>query len=147
METPIGVIIKEIANEKNIKMGQLAELSGRTRQGMYVVFGRSDMKNEEIEEWAGILGVSKDYIFNKWKNNGKSDTSVDSEYLLKHLAALEHQFKAQTEQSKALADQLQSQLAVKDKQIERLMDLLGKLSPASDESKVLSHPALMALVA
>lgn len=144
METPIGVIIKEIANEKNLKLGQLAELSGRTRQGIYVVFGRSEMKNEEIEEWAGILGVSKDYIFNKWKNSGKSENGLGSAYLMEHLTSLEQQFKALTEQSKALADQLQSQLAVKDKQIERLMDLLGKLSPASEESKVFTHPAVLA---
>lgn len=135
METPIGLVIKEIANEKNLKLGQLAELSGRSRQGIYVVFGRSEMKNEEIEEWAKVLGVTKDYIFNKWKNHGKADNTIGSSYLLEHLAALEEQFKALTEQSKALADQLQSQLAVKDKQIERLMDLLGKLNPAADRSK------------
>ena len=145
METPIGLVIKEIANEKNLKIGQLAELAGRSRQGIYVVFGRSEMKNEEIEEWAKVLGVTKDYIFSKWKNLGKADGTVASSYLLEHLTALEEQFKALTEQSRALADQLQSQLAVKDKQIERLMDLLGKLSPATGTSK--EFPFLLPQVA
>lgn len=145
METPIGLVIKEIANEKNLKLGQLAQLAGRSRQGIYVVFGRSEMKNEEIEEWAKVLGVTKEYIFNKWKSQPKADSIVGSSYLLEHLAALEEQFKALTEQSKALADQLQSQLAVKDKQIERLMDLLGKLSPVTGTSK--EFPLLLSQVA
>lgn len=125
-ETPIGLVIKEIAAEKNLKMAQLVKLSGKTRQGMYVVFGRSEMTNEEIEEWSKVLGVTKEFLFDRWKNDGKSNKEADSTYLTEHLTSLELEFKKLAEQSKAMAEQLQNQLAVKDRQIEKLMDLLGK---------------------
>lgn len=121
-EIPIGLVIKEIAAEKNLKMARLVEISGKSRQGMYVVFGRSEMNNSEIEEWAKILGVTQEYLFDRWKNANNPDANTDSNYLLEHLTSLETQFKN-------LLDQLNvkdRQLDVKDRQIEKLMDLLGK---------------------
>lgn len=51
---------------------------------------------------------------------------MDKDYLQDYLLKLEDQFK-----------RLLSQLEVKDRQIEKLMDLLGKHKPATDEGKVL----------
>jgi hypothetical protein len=115
-QTPIGLIIKEIAAEKNIKVSTLAQLSGKSRQTVYFTFGRTDMTDQEIAEWAVVLGTSKDILFDRWKNNTKEEgLSHDSNYLMEHLTNLEEQFK-----------RLLNQLDVKDRQIEKLMDLLGK---------------------
>jgi succinate dehydrogenase flavin-adding protein (antitoxin of CptAB toxin-antitoxin module) len=113
-QTPIGLVIKEVANEKNIKVAKLAELSGKARPTIYQTFGRSEMSDEELGEWSKVLGVTKDHLFSRWKTEEKPDTS-NSNYLLEHLTALEDQFK-----------RLLNQLDVKDRQIEKLMDLLGK---------------------
>ena len=114
-DRPIGQVIKEIAAEKNLRIGELAESAGKSRQGMYVVFSRSEMKNEELEEWAKILNVTKEYLFERWKSSETKSTDVTSNYLIEHLTALEEQFK-----------RVLNQLEVKDRQIEKLMDLLGK---------------------
>lgn len=128
-ETPIGLVIKEIAGEKNLKVSKLSEISGKSRQGIYVTFGRSEMNDEEIEEWGKTLGVTKDYLFDRWKK-GQTKDSGDTSYLQQHLANLEEQFKA-----------LAEQLRVKDKQMEgmqRTIDvLLGKYRPATSNGKVM----------
>ena len=128
----IGAVIKEISIEKNLKVAKLSELSGKNRQAVYMTFGRSEMTNEEIKEWAKVLGVTYDELFDRWKNPSEDDTSVSSNYLLEHLANLEEQFKR-------LLGQLEikdKQLEVKDQQMAGLQKtvevLLGKYSVSED---------------
>ncbi len=87
------------------------------------------MNNADIIKWAGILGVSKEEIIARRSGNHVtepiSEIPNESNYLLDHLTNLEEQFK-----------RLLNQLDVKDRQIEKLMDLLGKLEPATEMSKV-----------
>ncbi|PWJ53914.1 hypothetical protein CLV98_12030 [Dyadobacter jejuensis] len=119
--TPIGLIIKQLAGEKNLKVSALATLTGKARPTIYQTFGRSEMSDSEIEEWAKALGVSKEYLFNRWKSPETDSVNTSStDYLLEHLTSLEEQFK-----------RLLNQLDVKDRQIEKLMDLLGKLEDVS----------------
>lgn len=129
-QTPIGLIIKEVAHDKNLKVSKLAELSGKSRQGIYVTFGRSEMSDEELSEWAKTLGVTKQYLFDRWKTDNQDEANSDSSYLMEHLSNLEEQFK-----------RLLNQLETKDSQIQSLTEMLkmtlGKLSPAAGKSKVM----------
>ena len=129
-QKPIGPIIKEIADEQNLKVVKLAALSGKTRQTVYMTFGRSEMTNEEIAEWSNILGVSEEEIFSRWRNEHPSkESNTDSTYLLEHLESLESQFKLLLQQLEVKDKQIEvkdKQLEFKDKQLEKLIDILGK---------------------
>jgi uncharacterized protein YecE (DUF72 family) len=116
----IGFVIKGLIQEANLSTEQVANLLGKSKQSVYNDYNRVGMKDDEIGRYAKALGIEKDVIYVRLG----SDTETPSiDYLQQHLKNLEEQFKA-------LADQLQQQLAIKDKQIEgyqRTVDvLLGK---------------------
>lgn len=108
-KSPIGPILRQIVDEKSISNSHLIKALGVSKQAMYNSFKRTDMRNEEIEKWAEILGVTKEEIISRWKNEGskQAQPQADSNYLMEHLASLEEQFK-----------RLLSQLEIKDKQLE-----------------------------
>jgi len=136
IQRQIGAVIKEIANEKNLKVGKLAEKSGKNRQAIYMTFGRSEMSNEEIADWSKVLGVTEEELFSRWRTgNILGETKIDSNgdnYLQQHLKNLEEQFRL-----------LNEQLAVKDKQIDglqRTVDVLLKKS--EDELQTTSRDVI-----
>ena len=136
---PVGHVIKSLISEKNLSAEQVAKLVGKSKAQVYNDYNRVGMKDDEIERYANGLNVNKELIY-KLMESGTAGNADSPTYLVDHLQALEEKFAAITEQ-------LQNQLAVKDRQIEKLLDLLGKLSPASGESKEMQHPALLARVA
>lgn len=87
-----------------------------------------------------LTGITQTYPeFNlDWYLNDKGEMiiskeikSLDRDYLQDYLEKLEEQFK-----------RLLGQLEVKDRQIEKLMDLLGKPEPATVMSReIIAHPA------
>lgn len=133
---PVGHVIKSLITEKNLSAEQVAKLVGKSKAQVYNDYNRVGMKDDEIERYANGLNVDKKLIYDLMESGSSSNASSPT-YLVDHLQALEEKFSAITEQ-------LQNQLAVKDRQIEKLLDLLGKLSPASEESKVFTHPAVLA---
>lgn len=88
---PIGLVIKQIAEEKNLSANELAKKVGYSRQGVYSVFGRTKMSNDEIELWANALGVSKEEIVSDVLSTKSKDNSHDSpnDYLMKYIESLE----------------------------------------------------------
>jgi DNA-binding transcriptional MerR regulator len=118
---PVGVVIKQIIDEKGLKPLEVAGKLKVSRQNVYLTYTRRDMSDGEIRRWAHALGVTWDEI-NKRRDVTMPSQSVqeptidNSNYLLEHLSGLEEQFK-----------RLLTQLETKDRQIEKLMDLLGKL--------------------
>ena len=137
-QRPIGLVIKEIAAEKNLRVIKLAELSGKTRQTIYMTFGRSEMTNEEIEEWSKILGVDAEEITSRWKTTNFPMKEGEASYLLEHLASLEQQFREVNEQ-------LRIQLAVKDKQIDGLQRTVDVLLGKSEDVMHLTAARVMPL--
>lgn len=126
---PIGLVIKEIATEKNLKVSKLAELSGKSRQGIYVTFGRSEMSDEELGEWAKALGVTKDYLFDRWKTASAEDNSFGANVLGEIKRMIEEELREKNEQIRSLQESLKDAQAI-------IKMAMGKLDPASDESKV-----------
>lgn len=126
---PIGLVIKEIATEKNLKVSKLAELSGKSRQGIYVTFGRSEMSDEELGEWAKALGVTKDYLFDRWKTASSEDNSFGANVLGEIKRMIEEELREKNEQIRSLQESLKDAQAI-------IKMAMGKLDPASDESKV-----------
>ena len=88
---PIGLVIKQIAEEKNLSANELAKKVGYSRQGVYSVFGRTKMSNDEIELWANALGVNKDEIVSDVLSTKSKDNLHDSpnDYLMKYIESLE----------------------------------------------------------
>jgi transcriptional regulator with XRE-family HTH domain len=142
MKIPAGMIVKQIIDEKRLRAADVADKMGISRQAVYQSYAKMVFSDTDITNWSNALGIHRDEFIKRYQsaNNSKHDesTSFDaSKYLTDHLMSLESEFKVFTEQAKALTEQLQNQLAVKDRQIEKLMDLLGKPNPAVEESKVL----------
>lgn len=128
---PVGSVIKSIIAEKNLSADQVAKLIGKSKAQVYNDYNRVNMKDDEIERYAKGLQVEKAEVYKMMSGDTQSE-SESGGYLVEHLAALEAEFK----KFSLLADHLQNQLAIKDRQIEKLMDLLGKLDPAIDTSKM-----------
>lgn len=62
---PIGLILKEIAEEKRIKVKDIAEAKGISKQAVSNVWKRESIRFSELEVWAKILGVTSDEIIDR----------------------------------------------------------------------------------
>lgn len=135
IKIPVGMIIKQIIDEKRLKGKDVADKMGVSRQSIYQSYAKQELSDGEMSRWADALGVTKEEMLKRWESamNGSARDEADSipngNYLLEHLSNLEEQFK-----------RLLNQIDVKDRQIEGLQKtvdvLLGKCRPASEESKV-----------
>ena len=132
---PVGLVIKSLIAEKNLSAEQVAKLIGKSKAQVYNDYNRVGMKDDEIERYATGLNIEKKLVYDLMESTSESSSSPS--YLSEHLLSLEDQFKKFAEQYKFMTDQLQQQLATKDRQIEKLMDLLGKPEPATYMSKVI----------
>ncbi|GGM82090.1 hypothetical protein GCM10010967_12250 [Dyadobacter beijingensis] len=137
---PIGVVLRQIFDEKAITPSHLMATLGKSKPAVYNNFKRTEMDNEEIANWAKALGVSSEEIVKRWKGDSdKGSVPGDSAYLATYLARLEEHFKQLNEQLRVQQEQFNAQLAMKDRQLEgmqRTVDvLLGKYNPAADRSK------------
>lgn len=127
---PIGLVLRQIFDEKAITPSYLIEKLGKSKAAVYNNFKRTEMNNEELSKWADALGVSSEEILKRSKGNALDGiTHADADtYLRDYLEKLELRFK-----------ELNDQLAVKDRQIDglqRTVDvLLGKYNPVADRSK------------
>ena len=118
---PVGLVIKSLIAEKNLSADQVAKLIGKSKAQVYNDYNRVGMKDDEIERYAKGLQIDKKVVYELMESDSSTGT-FNANYLADHLSALEEQFKKVA----AVTEQLQNQLAVKDRQIEKLMDLLGK---------------------
>lgn len=127
---PIGLVIKEIATEKNLKVSKLAELTGKSRQGIYVTFGRSEMSDDELEEWARALKITKEYLFERWKTAVVEDNSFGANVLTEIKRMIEEELREKNEQIRSLQESLKDAQAI-------IKMAMGKPSPAPVLSKVI----------
>jgi transcriptional regulator with XRE-family HTH domain len=138
IKIPVGMIIKQIIDEKRLKGKEVADKMGVSRQSIYQSYAKQELSDGEMTRWADALGVTKEEMIKRWESaitgtpNNDASNIEPSAYLMEHLTNLEEQFQRLLTQ----LDTKDKQLEVKDRQIEKLMDLLGKLDPASEESKV-----------
>lgn len=120
METikkPIGLVIKEISEEKNFKVKALSQLKGITPQAVHDLFKRNSIGTTELEEWATILGVSSHLILDRVKGiadqkqaKAESIAFAGDSYMMRRLADLEE-----------MVQFLKGQVSEKDKQISVLL--------------------------
>ncbi|MDQ6479833.1 helix-turn-helix transcriptional regulator [Dyadobacter sp. LHD-138] len=122
---PIGLVLRQIVDEKTISPSYLVKELGISKQAVYNNFKRTDMNNGDIIKWAKVLGVSTEEIVGRWRGEINPEVTKDeSNYLLEHLASLEEQFK-----------RLLNQIDVKDRQIEGLQKTVDVLLGKSDVSE------------
>ena len=100
METkkPIGLIIKEIIDEKDLKPASVAAKMGKSRQYVYdTIQKRESMSVSQIEVWANALGVDKSLILEKMgfdaTASGPKTETDESGYLMRRLSELEALFR------------------------------------------------------
>lgn len=120
MEKAIGLIIKQIIDEKNIKVATVASKLGVTRQAIYQAYAKLEMSEGELVRWSNALEVDKNYIVNKQKGELTTDkSSFGSEVLgtLKRMIEVEMQEK--NERIRNLEDMLRQSMAMNK-------ELLGK---------------------
>jgi arsenate reductase-like glutaredoxin family protein len=110
-ELPIGLVLRQIFDEKTISATHLVKELGISKQAVYNNFKRTNMNNADINKWAEILGVTSEEILSRRRGEKTESSTVEqkgeSKYLMDHLANLEEQFK-----------RLLQQLEIKDKQLE-----------------------------
>lgn len=115
----MGLIIKEIINEKRIKITELSAKLGLTRQNVYATFARVNIPDGELTFWANALGVTREEIMERANKEtaSKPDYSFGEE-TLKHIQSLlETELREKNEQIKALQEALkESQSLLKESQ-------------------------------
>ncbi|MFN3588816.1 MAG: hypothetical protein ACK4UP_05495 [Spirosomataceae bacterium] len=117
----VGERIDELLRVKNIPKKDLMEFLNITRQGLYHKMKTNTFKSDELEQLATFFEMDLDN-FLKFENQSKEDSKADI------------MFKKILEELKIL----HNQLSMKDQQINKLLDILGKLDPMSDSAKVLN---------
>lgn len=90
MEKPIGLIIREIIDKKNLEIVDVARKMEMTRQNVYQTFGRKKLNESQIAKWALALGVSIDE-FNNVNSNELTKEERGDGYLMRYIAQLENQ--------------------------------------------------------
>lgn len=87
----IGLIIRQLAKEKNLSAIDLSKRMNISRQGVYDAFNQSNMSIEKIDQWANALEIeSKDILDRLQGNVSKKQDNVSSDgYLMRYLAELE----------------------------------------------------------
>lgn len=117
MRISIGTVLSGLMQEKNLSAISMSEKLGKTRQNVYNDLKRTTMRDENIEEYALALNISKDEIYARWKDNETTSENITGiDLLADQIAKIEQMFA--------------QQLAIKDEQIkglQRTVDvLLGK---------------------
>src|SRR5688572_21463291 len=57
MQYHFGKIIKEFADQKNLKVKDLAELTGKTTQSIYDIFRKEDLGTDVLKQFAEALEI------------------------------------------------------------------------------------------
>lgn len=117
MRISIGTVLSGLMQEKNLSAISMSEKLGKTRQNVYNDLKRTTMRDENIEEYAQAMNISKDEIYARWKDNETTSENITGiDLLADQIAKIEQMFA--------------QQLAIKDEQIkglQRTVDvLLGK---------------------
>lgn len=116
----IGLILKDLRDEKNLSMAHIANVLGKSRQSVNNDFNRSNMNDDEITLWASALGVAKHEIYDRWKDvNETSSNKLDG-------------WKYGESAIQELREVFAEQLSVKDRQIEKLQEMVIQLLGKSD---------------
>ena len=133
VKLPIGLIIKEVVDDRRLKVGDIAPKLGLSKSSVYASFAKMEMSQSELERWASVIGVPADQILERraaaLQEIGAKTPEPDG-YLLEHLTRLEESFKEVFKELRAELDQKNRQLEVKDQQmagLQKTVDvLLGK---------------------
>ncbi|MDF7818133.1 helix-turn-helix transcriptional regulator [Runella sp. MFBS21] len=67
---PIGLTLREIANEKKIRIKDIASAKGISKQAVSNVWKRDSIRLSELEVWAKILGVTPEEIIDRSRKIG-----------------------------------------------------------------------------
>ena len=95
----IGLIIKEIMDDKNLSVRIISEKMGLSRQAIYDLPKRKGMDLDEIAEWATALGVTVEEIqLRQHPDYLDKFPNLPDDYLMKYVAELEARIKEQSQQ-------------------------------------------------
>ncbi|KAA0992750.1 helix-turn-helix domain-containing protein [Dyadobacter aurulentus] len=129
---PIGVIIKDIVQKKNLSPARLADKTGLSRQAVYNTYSRTTMNEAELERWADALGVTMDDLTNAGSDFNAGQASIKADDVMSLMRKMfEEELKEKNDQIRALQKALE--------QAQNLSTaLLGK-SPEHSDADVLPH--------
>ncbi len=125
----IGLVIRDMLKEKKISVSKVAATKDMTRGGIYATFSRISMTNEEIKEWAEILGVESQDILDRTQSSDSTNPSkIKSDFGSEIIERLERLF--------------QEELREKNRQIERLQAIVDRTQESLQESQRLASALL-----
>ena len=90
MDKPIGLIIREIIDKKDLEIVDVARKMGMTRQNVYQTFGRKKLNDPQLAKWALALDVSIEELNSVNKNELTKEEKGDG-YLMRYIKQLEEQ--------------------------------------------------------
>jgi hypothetical protein len=128
-----GLTIKQLVDEKNLKISKIfAQLGFAHRNGVYMSFNRKDFDLSELDNWAQVLGVTRQEIIERTEGSNveskDAELPVENKYLIDILAYIEkintnlllrveEQSKTIQEQSHTINMLVQKQLGVNFKTV------------------------------
>ncbi len=116
MKTPIGLIIREVIEEKNLSIPDIAVKMGTSRQNVYQTFGRKTMPANQLEKWSSVIGITVEDLLKKQNlSTNNQNKSIDSgafgqEVLDKVIEELKNQYEARIHELKDQIGDLREQL-------------------------------------
>jgi len=129
----IGDKIELLLKEQRRTKKELVELLGLSRPGLDSKLKSNNFKMEELEMIASFFQLDLLDLIGKKSDDINFSEGIDSK--------TETLFNRIYEETRNMKDQLRllsEQLVIKDKQIDKLLDILGKLEPITEKSRVLN---------
>jgi len=122
----IGKSVEKLLTEKKMRKKELIDLLGITRQGFENKLKTGHFKPNELEIVARYFDLEVYELLDMPVELEKVEL-IEEPRLSKLMERLLDEFKI-----------LQDQLSMKDQQINKLLDILGKLDPISEQARVLN---------
>lgn len=129
----LGEKIELLLKEQRRTKKELTELLSLSRPGLDSKLKSSNFKMEELEMIASFLQMDLMELIGRKSEEMSYSTELDSK--------TETLFNRIYEETRNMKDQLRllsEQLVIKDKQIDKLLDILGKLDPIAEKAKVVN---------
>lgn len=119
IKIPVGMIIKQIIDEKRLKAQDVANKLGVSRQSIYQSYAKQELSDGEMTRWSNALGIEKDELLKRWEsaiagssNEETTDNSFGSNILIEIKRMIEEELREKNDQIRSLQEALKDAQAL-----------------------------------
>lgn len=141
-ETHYGLIIRQLVEEKNLKISKIfAQLGFAHRNGVYMSFNRTHFDLAELDNWATVLGVTRQEIIDRAEGSTqlikKNSELPENKYLMDILESIEKMneklMQTLSEQTKTIQEQSHTINILVQKQLGVSFNIVTAMPPLEEE--------------